>query len=101
METVKFLASTCRLCQYYQPDGRRGGRCELLSGVPVQGSWQACALSIPAFTPDWEPEEVMIMPAHGLLSQRQNCIPLNQKGSTSVLNAPKTRSSYGNSTKIA
>ena len=36
--------------------------CQML-GVPVQGSWKACALAIPAFAPSWEGlEEIMMLP---------------------------------------
>jgi hypothetical protein len=38
----------CRACRYYQPEGRRGGLCELLN-VNVEGGWEACALAIPPF----------------------------------------------------
>lgn len=55
------LTSACRYCRYYQPEGRRGGCCQLL-GVPVQGSWKACTLSHPTFTVAWKVPEVMIVP---------------------------------------
>ncbi|HEY9644612.1 MAG TPA: hypothetical protein V6C57_29215 [Coleofasciculaceae cyanobacterium] len=38
----------CRFCKYYQPQGRRGGQCQLLE-VPVQSHWKACKLSIRPF----------------------------------------------------
>jgi len=38
----------CRLCRYYQPTGRRGGICQLLS-VSVKGSWDACAVAESSF----------------------------------------------------
>ncbi len=34
----------CRSCRYYQPTGRRGGMCQLLT-VPVRGGWKACSCS--------------------------------------------------------
>lgn len=40
--------STCRCCQYYKPEGRRGGNCQQL-GVPVRGCWKACSIGSPAF----------------------------------------------------
>ncbi|WP_242032811.1 hypothetical protein [Oscillatoria sp. FACHB-1406] len=40
--------STCRCCQYYKPEGRRGGQCQQL-GVPVRGCWKACSIGSPAF----------------------------------------------------
>lgn len=54
--------SACRYCRYYQPEGRRGGCCQVLR-VSVQGSWKACELSLPAFASSWESlKEVMIVP---------------------------------------
>ena len=53
MKPIKHLASACRYCRHYQPEGRRGGICQKL-GAPVQGSWKACNLGIPAFAPSWE-----------------------------------------------
>jgi len=41
--------SACRYCHHYQVEGRRGGTCQQL-GVPVQGTWKACALGQPAFS---------------------------------------------------
>ncbi|ELS30208.1 hypothetical protein Pse7429DRAFT_4566 [Pseudanabaena biceps PCC 7429] len=32
----------CRFCQNYEPKGRYGGHCHLLS-VEVQGKWVACS----------------------------------------------------------
>ena len=43
MKEINSLTSTCRHCHSYRPEGRRGGSCQML-GVPVQGSWKACAL---------------------------------------------------------
>ncbi len=45
--------SACRVCRYYQPEGRRGGVCQQLS-VPVRASWKACSLALPPFAPSWE-----------------------------------------------
>lgn len=62
MKPLNFLNSACRYCRCYKPEGRRGGMCQMLE-VPVQGSWKACALAIPAFAPSWEGlEEIMISP---------------------------------------
>lgn len=44
MYNKNFSASSCRLCSYYYPQGRRGGECQLL-GVPVKGCWAACNLA--------------------------------------------------------
>ncbi|MEC4804683.1 MAG: hypothetical protein SAJ72_10545 [Jaaginema sp. PMC 1080.18] len=49
MKPANFSTSTCRLCNYYTPEGRRGGVCRQL-GVEVRGCWRACCLGTPAFT---------------------------------------------------
>lgn len=60
MKTSNFLTSACRLCRYYQSEGRRGGMCQQL-GAPVRGSWNACKLALPAFAPSWETiEDVLV-----------------------------------------
>lgn len=59
MKTLNPLTSACRYCRYYNPEGRRGGMCQLL-GVQVHGSWNACHLAIPAFAPSWENLEQMM-----------------------------------------
>ncbi len=74
MKTLNVLTSACRYCQYYKPEGRRGGMCQQL-GVPVQGSWKACALAMPKFAPSWEglqgimilPDEKPVLPSSGPL----------------------------------
>ena len=48
MKDNNFLTSACRFCRHYQPQGRRGGSCQIL-GVPVESSWEACVLASPAF----------------------------------------------------
>lgn len=53
MKAIKLLASSCRSCRYYSPEGRRGGACQQL-GVPVRGNWKSCSLSLPPFAPSWE-----------------------------------------------
>lgn len=60
MKTVNFLISACRYCQYYKPEGRRGGMCQQLGGR-VQGSWESCALGFPVFAPSWEGLEAMML----------------------------------------
>ena len=59
MKSLNLPTSACRCCRYYQPEGRRGGLCQTL-GAPVQGSWKACTLAIPAFAPAWEGLEEMV-----------------------------------------
>ncbi len=48
MTSVRGQILCCSRCRYYTPEGRRGGQCGQL-GVPVQGRWQACSLSMPVF----------------------------------------------------
>jgi hypothetical protein len=54
----------CSRCRHYTPEGRRGGHCDQL-GVPVQGRWNACSLSMPVFAtamPDIHPLELLPQP---------------------------------------
>lgn len=53
MKEIKQIASACRYCRYYQPEGRRGGTCQRL-GAPVLSHWKACGLALPPFAPSWE-----------------------------------------------
>lgn len=53
MKPIKPVASACRYCRHYQPEGRRGGMCQKL-GAQVQAGWKACSLALPAFAPAWE-----------------------------------------------
>lgn len=53
MKSLNLPTSACRYCRYYQPEGRRGGCCQIL-GAPVQGNWKACDFAIPAFGSAWE-----------------------------------------------
>lgn len=62
MKSLSLPISACRYCRYYQPEGRRGGMCQILE-VPVHGNWKACALAIPTFASAWEAlEEMMMLP---------------------------------------
>jgi hypothetical protein len=63
MKPNKHLASACKYCRHYQPEGRRGGMCQQL-GAPVQAGWKACSLALPAFAPSWETlEDAWSLPA--------------------------------------
>ncbi|WP_424101018.1 hypothetical protein [Moorena producens] len=53
MKTLNSPISSCRFCQYYQSEGRRGGMCQQL-GVPVRATWKACAFAMPTFSSSWE-----------------------------------------------
>lgn len=48
MNQINFSTSACRHCRHYEPQGRRGGDCQML-GVSVQSTWKACALAAPPF----------------------------------------------------
>ena len=65
MKSINLLNSACRYCRYYQPEGRRGGRCQMLE-VPVQGSWKVCALAIPTFASAWQGLEEIVLPEEPL-----------------------------------
>lgn len=73
MNTFNFPTSACRLCRYYQPEGRRGGTCQQLS-VPVRAEWKACSLALPPFTSSWEKIEQMWQREKLILQQ---AIPVN------------------------
>ncbi|NJL51519.1 MAG: hypothetical protein HC930_03625 [Hydrococcus sp. SU_1_0] len=48
MKKINFSTSACRFCRFYEPEGRRGGSCQML-GVPVESSWKACNFASPPF----------------------------------------------------
>lgn len=48
MKKANSSTSACRFCRFYEPEGRRGGSCQML-GVPVQSSWEACDFALPPF----------------------------------------------------
>ena len=48
MKEINFSTSACRHCRFYEPEGRRGGLCQVL-GVQVKSSWEACAFASPPF----------------------------------------------------
>ncbi len=68
MNTFHFPTTACRVCRYYQPQGRRGGVCDQL-GVPVRASWKACSLALPPFTASWEKMEVIWQEENELLKE--------------------------------
>jgi hypothetical protein len=59
MKSFDPQTSTCRRCRHYIPEGRRGGNCSQLNAI-VQGTWQACSLAAPVFTPTWELERMLV-----------------------------------------
>ncbi len=48
MKSVNDAISTCRHCQFYRSEGRRGGYCQQLA-VPVQSGWKSCSLATAPF----------------------------------------------------
>jgi hypothetical protein len=48
MKERNFSTSACRHCRFYEPEGRRGGSCQIL-GVSVQSGWKACSFASPPF----------------------------------------------------
>ena len=54
MNTSDNSVSACRLCQHYNPEGRRGGFCEKLD-VHVSSTWEACSLAAHPFEPSCRP----------------------------------------------
>ncbi|NEQ83990.1 MAG: hypothetical protein F6K26_28545 [Moorea sp. SIO2I5] len=70
MKTLNLPISSCRFCQYYQSEGRRGGMCQQL-GVPVRATWKACTFAMPTFSASsssswekleeiWQDEQLML-----------------------------------------
>jgi hypothetical protein len=45
--------TSCRLCQHYNPEGRRGGLCGKLD-IPVRSTWDACSLATHPFETSWQ-----------------------------------------------
>ena len=88
MKRASFLASNCRFCRFYNPEGRRGGLCQKLS-VPVESNWKACTLSSLPFNTAWDNLEEIIYLEHSLaiscsaenytLDNQELSVPLLQK----------------------
>lgn len=53
MKSVNDVISTCRHCQFYRSEGRRGGYCQQLT-VPVQSGWKSCSLATAPFASNWK-----------------------------------------------
>ena len=83
------IASACRSCRYYTPEGRRGGHCQQL-GVPVRGGWEACAIAIPAFAPTGENLEKMLWDNEILKLQQMR--PLKTSSDNQLLDTPQPKS---------
>lgn len=55
MDSLDTSITACRLCQHYNPEGRRGGFCGKLD-VPVSSTWDACSLAAHPFETSWQPD---------------------------------------------
>ena len=80
MKKANFLASACRFCRFYKPEGRRGGSCQKLS-VPVESSWKACSLCSSPFNQEWESLEEILYLEHSLLlncSEEHSSLEINK-----------------------
>ena len=74
MKTSHSQTSVCRRCRYYDPEGRRGGHCQQLN-VTVEGTWSACALAIPPFSPTWENfEDIMLWQQKTLAAMEESAL---------------------------
>lgn len=62
--------SNCRNCQYYSPEGRRGGYCQKLN-VAVKSRWDACHLALPPFASTWQELESLAVWQQKLMQQEE------------------------------
>ncbi|MGD2183517.1 hypothetical protein [Lusitaniella coriacea] len=85
MKIEDFSASNCRCCNYYKPEGRRGGTCSQL-GVPVRGCWKTCCLGVPAFAsqPDLLKDEIVYLEHSLSLECGQECSNLRKPNISEV-----------------
>lgn len=71
MKNTPSSISLCRHCQYYFPEGRRGGHCQKLN-VAVQSKWNACNLATPPFISPWEKVESLALWKQRVLLQQES-----------------------------
>jgi len=62
--------SSCRHCQFYAPEGRRGGFCKKLN-VSVKGHWNACNFATPPFARAWKELESIALRQQQVALQEQ------------------------------
>lgn len=62
--------SFCRNCQYYSPEGRRGGYCQKLN-VSVKSRWNACNFAMPPFVSTWRELESMTVWQQKFIQQEE------------------------------
>ncbi len=77
MNTSGNSVTACRLCQHYNPEGRRGGFCGKLD-VPVSSAWEACSLATHPFESSWQPTNDFNSLLHESI---HNSIPLTNEES--------------------
>lgn len=65
--------NNCRFCQYYAPEGRRGGFCNKLQ-VAVAANWEACPLAQHPFAKGWD-EAVPILEVHNAIVNNYHSAP--------------------------
>jgi len=70
MKTSSSSISSCRHCQFYLPEGRRGGVCKKLN-VSVKSRWTACNLATPPFATTWKELESIAIWKQKVLIQEE------------------------------
>ena len=68
MKVSSATVSACRHCQFYAPEGRRGGHCRKLN-VAVQSRWEACSFATPPFATTWKELESIALWKQKILLQ--------------------------------
>ncbi|NEP34243.1 MULTISPECIES: hypothetical protein [Moorena] len=102
MKTLNLPISSCRFCQYYQSEGRRGGMCQQL-GVPVRASWKACAFAVPTFSSSsssWETLEQMWQDEQLMLTEELSVTCSETSSGTDTTVQGETITSKSSSTDI-
>ncbi len=75
------VISACRHCQFYAPEGRRGGHCRKLN-VSVQSRWEACSLGVPPFAATWRELESIAIWQQKVLSHDELALAVETSIST-------------------
>ncbi|EKQ68969.1 hypothetical protein OsccyDRAFT_1571 [Leptolyngbyaceae cyanobacterium JSC-12] len=102
MRTISSSISSCRHCQFYFPEGRRGGHCKKLN-VSVKSCWTACSLATPPFAATWKELESITVWKQKVLLQEEvaltveatlNADLLAENRPTVVMVSPQLSTSY-------
>ncbi len=100
MKTLNLPISSCRFCQYYKSEGRRGGMCQQL-GVPVRATWKACGFAMPAFSSSsWEKLEEMWQDEQLILTEDLSVKCSEKSSGTDKIIQGETMTSENSSTDI-